>query len=191
MPGERNRISVKGVHVDGRGRISPVALYRWLIAPHGGGADGEGDGRSPAPVAACHRDTVLTSGNTPTTRPLRGLLPPPREGAGKCLAIGTMAVSGEWNRISVKGVHVDGRGRISPVAAYRWRIATLGVWVETPPHLSPECCLCKNILGVERGLWRWRFTGLIFDGRPLGRRRVAQILYIPSLITSRYETYKR
>jgi len=155
---------------------------------------GEGDGRSPAPVSCISPKTSFPANRraTPTARPLRGLLPPPREGAGKCLAIDRIAVpQGERNRISVKGVHVDGRGRISPVALYRWRIAPWAFGWKRLPHLSPECCLCKNILGVERGLWRWRFTGPIFDGRPLGRRLVAQILYIPSLITSRYETHKR
>ncbi|MDK2863786.1 MAG: hypothetical protein PWQ46_1496, partial [Methanomicrobiaceae archaeon] len=32
--------------------------------PRGGGADGEGDGTSPAPVSACHRKRLST--NTPT-----------------------------------------------------------------------------------------------------------------------------
>ena len=105
------------------------------------------------------------------------------------------AVSGDWPGYSAPGT---GRG-FSVGCSHRARgSAHPGrcsvSMVETPPHLSPECCLCKNIPGAERGLWRWRFTGpifLIFDGRPGGRRRVAQILYIPSLITSSYETYKR
>jgi len=132
------------------------------------------------------------------------------------VAIDPDTVSGEQERDSGVSVHTDGRERISLMEPYKGRIAPVGEGltgrgVEHPPplslachrdtvltsgstHLSPECCLCKNIPGVERGLWRWRFTGpifLIFDGRPGGRRRVAQILYIPSLITSSYETYKR
>ena len=36
-----------------------MALYLQGIAPPGGGADGEGDGTSPAPVSSCHWKPLL------------------------------------------------------------------------------------------------------------------------------------
>jgi hypothetical protein len=62
----------------------PMALYLWENRPVGEGLAGMGEAETapPSPVSTSRRDTVLTSGNTPAARPLRGLLPPPPEGAG-------------------------------------------------------------------------------------------------------------
>ena len=51
--------------------------------PRGGGADGEGGGGYGSPLS-CLDVSLKTSlaGSPPTSRPLRGLLPPPLEGAG-------------------------------------------------------------------------------------------------------------
>ena len=64
--------------------------------PRGGGADGEGGWRRPPPLSPVFLVERYSS-TTPTARPLRGLLPPPREGAGKCLAIApdSRAMGGE------------------------------------------------------------------------------------------------
>ena len=45
-----------------------MALYLQGYRPRGGGADGEGDGTSPAPVAACHPLNGLRR-STPAARP--------------------------------------------------------------------------------------------------------------------------
>ncbi len=75
--------------------------------PRGGGADGEGAER-PFPCLRVSLETPPPPGR------YRGLLPPPPEGAGKCLAIDPDTVSGEQERDSGVSVHTDGRERISP-----------------------------------------------------------------------------
>jgi len=74
-----------------------MALYLWDIAPRGEGPTGRGVEHPPPLSLACHRERFswmvtpplfhrvtenLSRRSTPTTRPLRGLLPPPPEGAG-------------------------------------------------------------------------------------------------------------
>gem|GEM_PF-5327367 len=86
----------QGVHIDGRERISPGKCVDGE-SPPGGGADGEGGGTSPSPVAVSLVERFTLT--TPTSRPLRGLLPPPSEGAGSegrlarwpCLGTGTVS----------------------------------------------------------------------------------------------------
>jgi hypothetical protein len=75
--------------------------------PRGVGLTGRGR-NAPSPVFVCRWK------HPPTARPLRGLLPPPPEGAGECLAIDPDTVSGEQERDSGVSVHTDGRERISP-----------------------------------------------------------------------------
>ena len=105
----------------------PVAPCRWIITP-----------------TACLlrlNQTLLFRVRqiTPTTRPLRGLLPPPPEGAGKCLAIDPDTVHGEQEKDSGR-VFMTAE-RTSPVAPYRWGITPVGEGltgrgVEHPPPLS-------------------------------------------------------
>ncbi len=114
--------------------INPMAVHRgedfsrvftltaeWGCSPgrciHGespprGGADGEGAER-PLSCLDVALKTFL-AGSPPPPGRYRGLLPPPPEGAGKCLAIDPDTVSGEQERDSGVSVHTDGRERISP-----------------------------------------------------------------------------
>ena len=81
-------------------------------SPPRGGADGEGAER-PLSCLDVALKTFL-AGSPPPPGRYRGLLPPPPEGAGKCLAIDPDTVSGEQERDSGVSVHTDGRERISP-----------------------------------------------------------------------------
>ena len=81
--------------------------------------------------------------------------PPHRQGAesraGKCMAIGPVAVSGGGSRISVKGVHVDGRERIPLMAVRLWDIANRGRGRRgrgkgTFPR---PCLLCLRLNGIR------------------------------------------
>ena len=114
----------QGVHVDGRERIGPLALYRWRIAPAGEAAR-RGGGGTPLPLSL----RLLVERPSPdhprhpaataaSSRPLhKG-----RAVHGDCPGYSAR----RRNRISVGGGHVDGRERIGPLALYRWGIATRG-----------------------------------------------------------------
>jgi len=93
---------------------SPLALYLWGIAPLGGGADGEGDGTFPAPVARASPGTSFPANSriTPTSRRVPRLLPPPR-GGGQCMASDRIPCTGERSWISV-GVFTLTAERLSP-----------------------------------------------------------------------------
>ena len=94
--------------------------------PPWGGADGEGGGGYGSPLS-CLDVSLKTSlaGSPPTSRPLRGLLPPP-QGGGQCVAIVRIAVHWEHETDLWQGVHVDGGEVVSSRAVYRWRIAPVG-----------------------------------------------------------------
>ena len=72
----------------------------------GGGADGEGDGTSPA---ACLMRLLLNGirGNTPTARPLTRPPPAPSIGGGQCVAIAPDTVHGEQVMDLGEGVHIE------------------------------------------------------------------------------------
>ena len=89
-----------------------MALYLWGIAPAGVGLTGRGMEHPPPLSLACHCDTVLTSGNTPATRPLRGLLPPP-PGGRAVSGDSPDTVSGGRNGVSVR-VFTLAAERLSP-----------------------------------------------------------------------------
>ncbi len=97
-----------------------------LESPHTTAHPAKGRGWPTKEFTGCIRvHQKFTSGNTPTARPLRGLLPSPARGravhgdspGSRARGAGT----GFW-----QGVHTGGRERISPLELYRWRIATLG-----------------------------------------------------------------
>ena len=79
---EHERDLWRGVHVDGRERIGPLALCRWGIATRGG-ADGEGGGGDGSPLPCRLRLWLnVLRQNTPTSRPLPRPPPTPYKGAG-------------------------------------------------------------------------------------------------------------
>jgi len=71
-PGGGSRISVKGVHVDGRGVVSSLAVYQGRIANRGRGR--QGGGGTPLPLSR------RVAGNIPAARRVPRLLPPPQGG---------------------------------------------------------------------------------------------------------------
>jgi|GEM_PF-2426685 len=125
-----------------------MAVYRWKIAPAGEGLTGRGrNAPSPVSCVSTRHPFPREIETPPPPGRCRGLLPPPPEGAGKCLAIAPDTVSGEqeqdfsqgcshraadllilagtlyrWD-IAPVGVGLTGRGRNapSPVAACRWK----------------------------------------------------------------------
>ena len=83
VSGEQERDSGVSVHTDGRERISLMEPYKGRIAPVGEGLTGRGVEHPPPLSLACHRDNVLTSGNTPAARPLTRPPPAPSRGGGQ------------------------------------------------------------------------------------------------------------
>lgn len=103
----------------------------------------------PTAVYACHRDSVLASGNTPATRPLRGLPPPPFTGAGSEWRLPRWPCTElEWN---FPNGFAKTPERCHPRTVYRWGIVVTGGRADregdgTSP-LSPACpgnCLPLN-----------------------------------------------
>jgi len=90
--GEQERISVRVFTLTAEKGSPPLTLYLRDIAPVGERLTGRGVEHPPPLSLACHRDTGLTSGNTPTARPLTRPPPAPSRGGGQCVAIDPMAV---------------------------------------------------------------------------------------------------
>ena len=106
-----------------------MAVYRWKIAPAGEGLTGRGR-NAPSPVS-CVSTTHPFPPEIETPPPpgrCRGLLPPPPEGAGKCLAIAPDTVSGEQEQDFSQGCsHRAADLLILAGTLYRWDIAPVGV----------------------------------------------------------------
>jgi hypothetical protein len=129
VSGGQGRDSGEGVHTGGRERIPLMAVYRWKIAPAGEGLTGRGrNAPSPVSCVSTRHPFPREIETPPPPGRCRGLLPPPPEGAGKCLAIAPDTVSGEQEQDFSQGCsHRAADLLILAGTLYRWDIAPVGV----------------------------------------------------------------
>ncbi len=105
-------------------------------SPRGEGLTGRGEAETAPPShVACVSPVERFTSITPTSRPLRGLLPPPPEGAGSVWRLARIQCTGTETGFR-QGVHTDGREVASSLTPYRWDITLQGDGRSSSP-MSP------------------------------------------------------